>query len=204
MFRIIIGMVFILFDFFLYVGESTRGIMFNYTDITMISPLDQLQNIIPILPDFIGFAFLFFGMKAEQDTCKCFKQDKKFMIPFGILGYGICLANLYGQLGVFNEYIVYAFGFLSVLTYVYSTYLVANGINFVEKSYSVVVGGKRMTYIWRVFAMVIFLEFISRIARLGEMYTICFIAKNIAGIVFVVYTTQAAILYSERKRNNRL
>ncbi len=182
MVRIIIGFVLILFDF--SIGAE--------------------NNIIGLLPDFVGFIFLFFGMKAEQDKCATFKQDKKYMIPFAIYGYGIYLGNLYGIIGEQNPYVICASAIVSMLTYVYTMFLVIRGIKHAEESYSVKIGSHRMTYIWKITAMCYFLENGTLLLSIGQLYMIFYLAGMVSRIVFIVYTTQAAIVYSERKRNNRL
>lgn len=211
MLRIIIGMALVLFDVFFYVGGNAMGIMFEYSELALASGenVPVMENIVGLFPDFIGFILLFFGMKAEQEKIKPFRHNKKYMLPFAIFGYGVYLANLYGELGGLGSALILLCGLVSVFSYIYAFFLIAKGLEFAEESYSVHIGAKRVSYIWKVYAMCCFLEYGALLIGvlkegLPLLYIICYAAKIIGGIVAVVYITQAAIIYGEYRRNNRL
>lgn len=180
MFRIIVGLFLILFEF----------------------SLGADGHVIGLLPDFIGYLLLFFGMKAEQDKCRHFKQDKKFMIPFAVYAYAIYLANLYAQLSKLNDYVQILSAVVSISMVIYTVYILVKNFEFIENSYSVKIGSKRLMYILRVMAMCYFLAYGAQIIGIPSL--ILYLAGFASQIVIFVYATQAAIVYSEFKRNNRL
>lgn len=187
MLRIIIGLILILFEFSL----GAEGF------------------VIGLIPDFIGYAFLFFGMKAEQDKCISYKKDKMFMIPFCIYSYAIYLGNLYGlientKIPYINIYVGRVCDFVSMLICIFTTYAIYKGMKTVEESFSVELRTKRVMYIWRVRVLCSFAENLAKIIAVFEMWLVMSVANIIAGIVMAVYVTQVAIIYSELKRNNRL
>lgn len=187
MLRIIIGLLLILFELNLGVGSYRIG----------------------LIPDFIGYVFLFFGMKAEQEKCLTYKRDKLYMIPFCLFSYAIYMGDLYGVIEglvipVVNIDVRMLCTFVSMLLGIYTTYAIYNGVKKVEESFSVELKTKRIMYIWRIRVLCSFVEYLSLILVIGEMYLVMAIANIISGIVMAVYVTQVAIIYSELKRNNRL
>ena len=187
MLRIIIGLILILFEFNLGAGNHRIG----------------------LFPDFIGYVFLFFGMKAEQAKCLTYKKDKLFMIPFGIFSYAIYMGDLYGLIEGFNIPVInidarMISSFVFMLMCIYTTYAIYKGMKAVEDSFSVELKTKRIMYIWRIRVLCSFMEYLSLIIAFGGMYFVMAIANIVSGIVMAVYVTQVAIIYSELKRNNRL
>lgn len=187
MLRIIIGLILILFE--IYLGAEGHRI--------------------GLIPDFIGYLFLFFGMKAEQDKCITYKKDKLFMLPFAVYSYAIYLGDLYalieGKEIPFVKIDLRIFcTFISMLMCVYTTYAIYKGTKAVEDNFAVELKTKRIMYIWRIRVLCSFLEMLSIIIASGEMYLVMSVANIVAGIVMAVYVTQIAIIYSELKRNNRL
>ncbi|MBQ4068067.1 MAG: hypothetical protein IJC76_02330 [Lachnospiraceae bacterium] len=187
MLRIIIGLLLILFELNLGAGSYRIG----------------------LIPDFIGYVFLFFGMKAEQEKCLTYKKDKLYMIPFCLFSYAIYMGDLYGiieglVIPVVNIDVRLLCTFISMLLGIYTTYSIYKGVKTVEESFSVELKTKRIMYIWRIRVLCSFMEYLSLILVVGEMYLVMAIANIISGIVMAVYVTQVAIIYSELKRNNRL
>lgn len=187
MLRIIIGLILVLFEF----------------------NLGAENNVLGLLPDFVGYLFLFFGMKAEQEKCISYKKDKMYMLPFCVFSYGIYLGNLYGliestKIPVIDVEASIVASIVSMCICIYSTYVIYKGLKMVEERFSVVLKTKRVMYIWRIRVLCSFLENFAKIALLFEMWLVMSIANIVAGVVVVVYVTQVAIIYSELKRNNRL
>ncbi len=187
MLRIIIGLILILFE--IYLGAEGHRI--------------------GLIPDFIGYLFIFFGMKAEQNKCISYKKDKLFMLPFAIYSYAIYLGDLYAlientTIPFLNIDLRIVCTFISMMICIYSTYIIYRGLKSVEENFSVELKTKRVMYIWRIRVLCSFMEMLSIIIAVGEMYLVMSIANIVAGIVMAVYVTQVAIIYSELKRNNRL
>ena len=201
MLRIIIGLIMILFGFELKIAD---------------------KYVVGLIPDFVGYLFLFFGMKAEQDKCVSYKRDKLFMLPFAIYSYAVYLGNLYGliptiKIPYINLNASRIFEFVSMLMVIYTTYIIYKGLKMAEDSFSVELRSKRVMYIWRVRVLCSVMEnltfmvwdfcdegYESILSVVGPMYLVMSVANIVAGIVMAVYVTQVAIIYSELKRNNRL
>lgn len=182
MVRIIIGLILVLFDLNLGVENVILG----------------------LFPDFIGYIFIFFGMRSVENHAKSYKRYKMFMIPSIILTYALYMGNLYGVILSWPEIVSMTITAFTIILKTVTTYILVIGIKEIENNSANKIGGMRMEYIWRVYALCSFFLIVAQVLAVGPMYLLMALSIAISGIVFIVYTSQTAIIYSELKRNNRL
>lgn len=182
MVRIIIGLILVLFD--LNLGAE--------------------NVILGLFPDFIGYILMFFGMKSLEIHSQSYKKNKMFMLPSAILTYALYMGNLYGIIlswPLMANMLITSF---TILLKVVTSYMIVAGVKEIERNNANKLGAMRMEYIWRVYALCSFFLIVAQCLQIGPMFILMALSIAVSGIVFIVYTSQTAIIYSELKRNNRL
>ena len=154
--KILLGLIFIFFDFRLFLGILT----------------------VNLLPDFVGYIIIYLGIK------EMIKYSKKFREAIPSTIAGICLTSFFTLLNFFvinpSDSIFYSSGLVSMMLIIYISYKIILVIREIEINGNRKYNTKFLTNCWKAFTIV------TLVSCLSIVFPAFYIVMSIASIIVII------------------
>lgn len=149
--------------------------------------------LIGILPDFLGYLLLVFGMKEVSNQTDYYASNRKFTFWIGVFSLMVYIMNLIGYTasGAFEPLLMQL---LIVILEPISLYRIIKGIRQMEKDYELNMWGTALFVVWLLMTVFSVLTFVlGIITDLGNIFNLLL---TTASLVFIGLFFRATHVYN--------
>ncbi len=175
--KIIIGLIFIVFNLNIELPFGSLGIM----------------------PDFVGYILLFSGLKTTQHDSKNFENAKKICPPLVVYSLAV---YVFGLLSINLGFVSNILTAISTLANFYITYSLCMGFIDIEKNNSCKLEAQSLFGLWKFYAIIIIASYFLNLTQNKYITALTAIATLFSAVTFVLKIHKTKRLYDEFLNQN--